>query len=118
MKKIKPLFEAVLFIEMTASKTITGVTFDFLIVVITGFVFAIYEAVRLKIRRAWVCLIGTFLIEASFALYFIVTLVFWFMNVSLWEKPNSEPGQAVCYQRNPLRKTGTINVLHHHHPRR
>jgi hypothetical protein len=60
--------------EMTASRTITGVTFDFLVVVITALTFGIAESVRLKIRWAWVCLVGTFLIGASFGFPFFLFL--------------------------------------------
>ena len=60
--------------RMTADRTITGVTFDFLVVVITGLVFGIFESVRLRLRWAWISLLGTFLIGASFGLPFLLFL--------------------------------------------
>ncbi len=63
-----------MFSEMTATRTITGVTFDFLVVVLTALVFAAWETSRLKIRFAWIPLIGTFLIGASFGLPFFLYL--------------------------------------------
>ncbi len=63
-----------MFEAMTADRTITGVTFDFVVVVLTGLVFGAYEAVRLKIKRFWVPLVGTFLIGASFGLPFFLFL--------------------------------------------
>jgi len=59
---------------MTATRTITGVTLDFLVVVTTALAFGIAEAVRLRIRWAWICLVGTFLIGASFGLPFFLFL--------------------------------------------
>lgn len=63
-----------MFAEMTATQTITGVTFDFLVATLTALVFGIYEAVRLKIRLAWISLAGTFLIGVSFGLPFFLFL--------------------------------------------
>jgi hypothetical protein len=63
-----------MFAEMTATRTITGVTLDFLVVVLTAIVFAARETARLKIRHAWIPLIGTFLIGASFGLPFFLYL--------------------------------------------
>jgi hypothetical protein len=63
-----------MFAEMTATRTITGVTFDFLVATLTALVFGIYEAVRLKLRLAWIPLLGTFLIGVSFGLPFFLYL--------------------------------------------
>lgn len=63
-----------MFSEMTATRTLTGVTLDFLVVVLTAFVFAAWETSRLKITYAWIPLIGTFLIGASFGLPFFLYL--------------------------------------------
>lgn len=60
--------------RMTADRTITGVTYDFLVVVTTGLVFGVFESIRLRIRWAWISLIGTFLIGASFGLPFLLFL--------------------------------------------
>ena len=60
--------------RMTADRTITGVTLDFLVVVITGLVFGIFESFRLQLRWAWISLVGTFLIGASFGLPFLLFL--------------------------------------------
>ncbi len=63
-----------MFSEMTATRTITGVTLDFMVVVLTALVFAVWETLRLKIRFTWIPLIGTFLIGASFGLPFFLYL--------------------------------------------
>ncbi|MFW5689120.1 MAG: DUF2834 domain-containing protein [Spirochaetota bacterium] len=63
-----------MFAEMTATRTITGVTFDFMVVVVTAIVFGAWEAFRLKIRLAWIPLLGTFLFGASFGLPFFLYL--------------------------------------------
>jgi len=63
-----------MFAAMTSSRTITGVTFDFLVVVLTALAFGIIESIRLKIKWAWVCLVGTFLIGASFGFPFFLFL--------------------------------------------
>ena len=63
-----------MFAEMTATQTITGVTFDFLVVTVTALVFGGYEAVRLKLRLAWIPLVGTLLIGPSFGLPFFLYL--------------------------------------------
>jgi hypothetical protein len=63
-----------MFQAMTADRTITGVTFDFLVVVLTALVFGAFEAVRLRIRLFWIPLVGTFLIGASFGLPFFLYL--------------------------------------------
>lgn len=60
--------------RMTADRTITGVTLDFLVVVISALVFGIFESVRLRLRWAWISLVGTFLIGASFGLPFLLFL--------------------------------------------
>lgn len=60
--------------EMTATRTLTGVTLDFLVVVLTALVFAAWETSRLKIRFTWIPLIGTFLIGASFGFPFFLYL--------------------------------------------
>lgn len=63
-----------MFQEMTATRTITGVSLDFFVATLTGLVFGIYEAVRLKMRLAWIPLIGTFLIGFSFSFPFFLFL--------------------------------------------
>ena len=63
-----------MFEAMTADRTITGVTFDFFVVVLTALVFGAYEGVRLRIKWFWVPLIGTFLIGASFGFPFFLYL--------------------------------------------
>lgn len=59
---------------MTANRTVTGVTLDFMVAVVTGIIFGVFEAVRLKIRLAWIPLVGTFLIGFSFGLPFFLYL--------------------------------------------
>lgn len=54
--------------EMTATATLRGVSFDFMVTALTGIVFGVIEAVRLKIRSAWVPLVGSVLIGFSFGL--------------------------------------------------
>lgn len=63
-----------MFAEMTATRTITGVTLDFTVAVVTGLFFGVLEAVRLRIRLAWIALVGTFLIGFSFGLPFFLYL--------------------------------------------
>ena len=63
-----------MFEAMTADRTITGVTLDFTVAVVTGLVFGIYEAIRLKMKLAWIPLVGTFLIGFSFGLPFFLYL--------------------------------------------
>ena len=63
-----------MFEAMTADRTITGVTFDFIVVVLTALVFGAYESVRLRIKGFWIPLIGTFLVGASFGLPFFLFL--------------------------------------------
>ncbi|MFW5742092.1 MAG: DUF2834 domain-containing protein [bacterium] len=64
---IAGMFEA-----MTANRTITGVTLDFAVAVVTGLVFGVSEAVRLKLKLAWIAFAGTFLIGFSFGLPFFL----------------------------------------------
>jgi len=59
---------------MTANRTMTGVTLDFMVAVVTGFIFGVFEAIRLKITLAWIPLIGTVLIGFSFGLPFFLYL--------------------------------------------
>lgn len=60
--------------EMTATRTITGVTLDFMVAAVTAVIFGALEARRLRIRTAWIALIGTFLIGLSFGLPFFLYL--------------------------------------------
>jgi hypothetical protein len=63
-----------MFQAMTANRTITGVTLDFTVAVITGLFFGVLEAIRLRIKLAWIALVGTFLIGFSFGLPFFLYL--------------------------------------------
>jgi hypothetical protein len=63
-----------MFDAMFANRTIAGVSLDFTVVVVTAIVFGVYEAVRLRMRLAWIPLFGTFLIGASFGLPFFLYL--------------------------------------------
>ena len=63
-----------MFDAMFANQVIAGVSLDFTVVVVTALVFAGFEAVRLKITSAWIPLVGTFLIGASFGLPFFLFL--------------------------------------------
>ncbi len=65
---------AAMFAAMFANPIITGVSLDFTVVVATALVFAGFEAMRLKIKAAWIPLVGTFLIGASFGLPFFLYL--------------------------------------------
>jgi hypothetical protein len=60
--------------EMTATRTVTGIALDFLVAVAAGFTFGLFEIRRLKIRRWWIPLIGTFFIGFSFGLPFFLHL--------------------------------------------
>jgi len=63
-----------MFDAMFASRTIAGVSLDFTVVVVTAIVFGAFEAFRLRIRLAWIPLVGSFLIGASFGLPFFLYL--------------------------------------------
>lgn len=65
---------AAMFAAMFANPIIAGVSLDFTVVVVTALVFAGFETPRLKIRTAWIPLVGTFLIGASFGLPFFLYL--------------------------------------------
>tara|TARA_B100000614_G_scaffold182638_1_gene163343 strand:- start:46 stop:372 length:327 start_codon:yes stop_codon:yes gene_type:complete len=60
--------------SMFANQLIAGVALDFTVVVATALVFAGLEAVRLRIKTAWIPLAGTVLIGASFGLPFFLYL--------------------------------------------
>jgi len=60
--------------EMTATRTITGVTMDFTVAVLTGIAFGVFETRRLKVRMWWIAILGTFLIGFSFGLPFFLFL--------------------------------------------
>jgi hypothetical protein len=78
---------------MTSTRTITGVTLDFLVVVVTSFVFAVPEAIRLKMRWAWVCIAGTFLIGSSFGLpLFLLMREYAMRRKGAGEKSMERPG--------------------------
>jgi hypothetical protein len=63
-----------MFRQMTATRTITGVTLDFMVAVATGLFFGVTETVRIKVRLWWIALAGTFLIGFSFGLPFFLFL--------------------------------------------
>lgn len=63
-----------MFEAMFANRTIAGVSLDFTVVVVTAIAFGVAEAVRLRLRLAWIALAGTFLIGASFGLPFLLYL--------------------------------------------
>ena len=63
-----------MFDAMFANRTIAGVSLDFTVVVLTAIIFGAFEAARLKIKLAWIPLIGSFAIGASFGLPFFLYL--------------------------------------------
>ena len=63
-----------MFAQMTATRTITGVTLDFMVAVVTGLYFGITESVQKRVRLWWIALGGTFLIGFSFGLPFFLFL--------------------------------------------
>jgi hypothetical protein len=63
-----------MFAQMTATRTITGVTLDFFVAVVTGLYFGITETVQKRVRLWWIALIGTVLIGFSFGLPFFLFL--------------------------------------------
>ncbi|MCF7943620.1 MAG: DUF2834 domain-containing protein [Spirochaetia bacterium] len=60
--------------EMTATRTLTGISLDFLVAVTAGMVFGFFETRRLKIRLWVIPLAGTFFIGFSFGLPFFLYL--------------------------------------------
>ncbi|WP_455382982.1 DUF2834 domain-containing protein [Salinispira pacifica] len=60
--------------KMFASRTIAGVSLDFAVTALTALLFGVLEAVRLRMRTAWIALAGSFLIGFSFGLPFLLFL--------------------------------------------
>ncbi len=79
---------AALWADSTDTQLVTGLTYDLMVAAVTGLLFIVVDAVRHKIRLAWISLLGTFLIGFSFGLPFYLFL----REVKL--RPNVASGQV------------------------
>jgi hypothetical protein len=60
--------------QLTATRTVTGFTFDLTVAALAGIVFIIAEGIRRGVRHYWIALVGTVLIGFSFGLPFFLFL--------------------------------------------
>ena len=60
--------------EMTATRTLTGISLDLMVAAITGMVFIVSEGIREKIQGYWIAIVGTVFIGFSFGLPFFLFL--------------------------------------------
>jgi hypothetical protein len=65
---------AAMIADSTATPLATGVTLDLAVAASTGLLFIIVEAIRRRIKLAWIAIAGTFLIGFSFGLPFFLFL--------------------------------------------
>lgn len=60
--------------DSTTTPLATGLTLDLAVAATTGLLFIVVEAVRRRIKYAWIAIVGTFLIGFSFGLPFFLFL--------------------------------------------
>jgi hypothetical protein len=77
-----------LWADSTDTQLVTGLTYDLMVAAVTGLLFIVVDAVRNKIKLAWISVVGTFLIGFSFGLPFYLFL----REVKL--RPNVPAGQV------------------------
>lgn len=63
-----------MFEQLSATQTVLGFTLDLTVAALAGVLFIVVEAIRLKIKLAWIAVAGTFLIGFSFGLPFFLFL--------------------------------------------
>jgi uncharacterized membrane protein len=60
--------------DITANRNVAGLSLDLGVAALAGIVFMVAETVRMRIRLAWIAIVGTIIIGFSFGLPFFLFL--------------------------------------------